>query len=132
MNTLRQGHKLLEYKEAEKRSTTGSDTAEKWNVPGWAQLAVRRFKGDLAGGGLIKRFKLLLEMLPTNKQAADEIVHMAWFNPDLAAFLLERPLKNANVPQHNHRFAAPDRRRQRSARAIVGAIECGTWKLLID
>jgi hypothetical protein len=102
MNTLRQGHKLLEYfKEAEKRSTTGSDTAEKWNVPGWAQLAVRHFKGDLAGGGLIKRFKLLLEMLPTNKQSADEIVHMASFNPDLAAFLLERPLKNANVPQYN-------------------------------
>ena len=102
MNNLRQAHKILGYfKEAEKRATVGSDTAEKWNVPGWAQLAVRHFKGDLAGGGLIKRFKLLLEMLPTNKQSADEIVHMAWFNPDVAAYLLERPIKNANVPQHN-------------------------------
>jgi hypothetical protein len=102
MNNLRQAHKIREYfKEAEKRATVGSDTAEKWNVPGWAQLAVRHFKGDLAGGGLIKRFKLLLEMLPSNKQSADEIVHMAWFNPDVAAYLLERPVRNPNVSQHN-------------------------------
>jgi hypothetical protein len=102
MNNLRQAHKILEYfKEAEKRATVGSDTAEKWNVPGWAQLAVRHFKGDLAGGGLIKRFKLLLEMLPSNKQSADEIVRMAWFNPDVAAYLLERPVRNPNVSQHN-------------------------------
>jgi hypothetical protein len=102
MNGLRQAHKLLDYfKEAEKRGTSGSNTADKWNVPGWAQLAVRHFKGDLAGGGLIKRFKLLLEQLPTNKQSADEIVQMAWFNPDVAAYLLERPIKNANVPAYN-------------------------------
>lgn len=98
MNNLRQAHKILEYfKEA---ATVGSDTAEKWNVPGWAQLAVRHFMGDLAGGGLIKRFKLLLEMLPSNKQSADEIVRMAWFNP-VAAYLLERPVRNPNVSQHN-------------------------------
>jgi hypothetical protein len=102
MNNLRQAHKLLGYfKEAEKRSTVGSDTAEKWNVPGWAQLAVRHFKGDLAGGGLIKRFKLLLEQLPNNKQDADEIIHMAWFDPNVAAYLLERPVKNGNVPKYN-------------------------------
>jgi hypothetical protein len=102
MNNLRQAHKLLSYfKEAEKRATVGSDTAEKWNVPGWAQLAVRHFKGDLAGGGLVKRFKLMLEMLPSNQRGADEIVHMAWFNPDVAAYLLERPIKNPNSSQHN-------------------------------
>ncbi|WP_299803815.1 hypothetical protein [Tardiphaga sp.] len=39
--------------------------------------------------------------MPTNKQSADEIVHMAWFNPDVAAYLLERPVKNANVPAYN-------------------------------
>lgn len=102
MNNLRQAHKILSYfKEAEKRATTGSDTIEKANIPGWAQLAVRHFKGDLAGGGLIKRFKLLLEMLPSNRQSADEIVHMAWFNPDVAAYLLERPVRIPNVPAYN-------------------------------
>lgn len=29
-----------------------------------------------------------LEILPSNRQSADEIVHMAWFNPDVAAYLL--------------------------------------------
>ncbi|UPT83855.1 hypothetical protein HAP41_0000025970 [Bradyrhizobium barranii subsp. apii] len=102
MNNLRQAHKILSYfKEVEKRATVGSDTAEKLNIPGWAQLAVRHFKGDLAGGGLIKRFKLLLEQLPSNKQNADEIMHMAWFDPNVAAYLLERPVKNPNVPQYN-------------------------------
>lgn len=102
MNNLRQAHKILSYfKEAEKRATVGSDTAEKLNIPGWAQLAVRHFKGDLAGGGLIKRFKLLLELLPSSKQNADEIIHMAWFDPNVAAYLLERPVKNPNVPQYN-------------------------------
>lgn len=102
MNGLRQAHKILEYfKEAEKRATVGSNTADKWNVPGWAQLIVRHAYGDIKGGGIVKRFKLLLELLPTNKQSADEIVHMAWFNPDVAAYLLERPIRNPNIPQYN-------------------------------
>lgn len=102
MNNLRQAHKLLSYfKEAEKRATVGSDTAEKWNVPGWAQLAVRHLKGDLAGGGLIKRFKVMLEMLPSSRQGAEEIVHAAWFDPNLAAFLLDRKLPNPNATFNN-------------------------------
>lgn len=102
MNTLRQGHKMLSYfKEAEKRATTGSQTAERINIPGWAQLVVRHFKGDLAGGGLIKRFKLLLEQLPNNRQGADDITHMAFFDPAVAAYLLERPLPAANTSLYN-------------------------------
>lgn len=102
MNTLRQGHKMLSYfKEAEKRATVGSQTAERINIPGWAQLVVRHFKGDLAGGGLIKRMKLLLEQLPTNKQSADEITHMAFFDPNVMAYLLERPVKAGNTALYN-------------------------------
>jgi hypothetical protein len=26
---------------------------------------------------------------------------VAWFNPDVAAYLLERPVRNPNVSQHN-------------------------------
>jgi hypothetical protein len=102
MNNLRQAHKLLEYfKEAEKRSTVGSDTAEKIQIPGGFQLAARHLYGDLKGGGVIKRFKLLLELLPSNKQDVDEIVHIAWFDPNVAAYLLERPIKDGNVPKYN-------------------------------
>lgn len=102
MNTLRQGHKLLSYfKEAEKRATVGSQTAERINIPGWAQLVVRHFKGDLAGGGLIKRFKLLLEQLPNHKQGADDILHMAYFDPNVAAYLLNRPVTSPNSSLYN-------------------------------
>jgi hypothetical protein len=102
MNNLRQAHKMLGYfKEAEKRSTVGSDTAEKLSISGPIQLAVRHIYGDLKGGGIIKRFKLLLEQLPSNKQSVDEIVHMAWFDPNLAAYLLERPLKGTETAKYN-------------------------------
>jgi hypothetical protein len=102
MNTLRQAHKLLGYfKEAEKRALAGSQTAERQGIPQWVQLAARHLYGDLKGGGIIRRFKLMLELLPTNKQQADEIVQAAWFNPDVAAYLLEKPVKNPNVPMLN-------------------------------
>lgn len=102
MNNLRQAHKILSYfKEAEKRATVGSDTAEKIGIPGILQLGARHIWGDLKGGGIIKRFKLMLEMLPNNRESADQIVQAAWFNPDVAAYLLERPLKNQNAAFNN-------------------------------
>lgn len=102
MNILRQAHKMLSYfKEAEKRATVGSDTAEKLGIPGIIQLGARHIWGDLKGGGIIKRFKLMLELLPNNKESADQIVQAAWFNPDIAAYLLERPLKNQNASFNN-------------------------------
>ncbi|WP_342737471.1 hypothetical protein [Bradyrhizobium sp. B117] len=102
MNNLRQAHKILSYfKEAEKRATVGSDTAEKIGIPTGVQLAFRHIYGDLKGGGVIKRMKLLLEMLPSGRQNVDEIVNAAWFDPNLAAYLLERPVKNYNVPRYN-------------------------------
>ena len=64
-------------------------------------MAVRHVYGDLKGGGIIKRFKLLLDLMPTNRQSAEEIAHIAWFNPNVAAYLLERPVKNYDVPQYN-------------------------------
>ncbi len=101
MGTLRQAHKLLGYfKEAEKRATVGSQTAERV-IPRILELGARHIYGDLKGGGIVRRFRLMLELMPSNKQAAEQIVQMAWFNPDVAAYLLERPVRNPNVPQHN-------------------------------
>ncbi|RXG89257.1 hypothetical protein [Bradyrhizobium zhanjiangense] len=102
MNNLRQAHKILSYfKEAEKRATVGSDTAEKIGIPTAVQLGFRHLYGDLKGGGIIKRMKLLMEMLPSGRQNVDEIVNAAWFDPNLASYLLERPVKNYNVPRYN-------------------------------
>lgn len=103
MNTLRQGHKLLSYfKEAEKRATTGSQTAERASIiPPGAQLALRHVYGDLKGGGIIKRWKTMIELLPSSKQGAQEIVDAAWFDPNVAAFLLERKLPDPNAKFNN-------------------------------
>jgi hypothetical protein len=32
---------------------------------------------------------------------------MEWFNPDVAAYLLDRPIKNPNVPQYNINLRRP-------------------------
>lgn len=103
MNTLRQAHKLLGYfKEAEKRATVGSNSVDKMNqIPGWVQLAARHVYGDLRGGGIIKRFKLFMDLLPSDRQSIDELVHIAWFNPEVAAYLLERPVKNHDAVPYN-------------------------------
>lgn len=103
MNVLRQGHKLLSYfKEAEKRATVGSNTADKvGNIPSWAQLAVRHIYGDLRGGGIVKRFKLLLSILPNDQQSVAAITQQTWFDPGLTAYLLELPLKGQNATPYN-------------------------------
>lgn len=102
MNTLRQAHTLLGYfKEAEKRALTGSQTAERMAIPGWLQLATRHLYGDLKGGGIIKRFKLLMEVLPSNKSSAEEVMNMAWFDPGVAAYLLERPVRDHGASPRN-------------------------------
>jgi len=103
MNNLRQAHKLLSYfKEAEKRATVGSQTAERTSIiPPELALAARHLYGDLKGGGIIKRFRLMLELLPSSRQGAEEIVHAAWFDPNLAAFLLDRKLPNPNASFSN-------------------------------
>jgi len=102
MNNLRQAHKLLEYfKEAEKRPTSGSPTAERSVLWRTGELALRHIYGDLKGGGIIRRMKLLADMLPNNKQSVEEITRAAWFNPDVAAYLLEKKVANPNVYYRN-------------------------------
>jgi hypothetical protein len=104
MNTLRQAHKLLGYfKEAEKRATVGSQTAERV-IPPWVQLAFRHVYGDIKGGGIVKRLKVMLELLPSNKQSAEQLMGMAWFDPNVAAYLLEKPVANKFTLQYNPRL----------------------------
>ena len=104
MNTLRQAHKMLGYfKEAEKRATVGSQTAERM-LPQWFQLGLRHIYGDIKGGGVAKRLKLMLELLPSNKQSANEIMNQAWFDPNVAAYLLEKPIADKFTLQYNPRL----------------------------
>lgn len=103
MNTLRQAHTLLGYfKEAEKRASIGSNTADKvGDVPGWIQLAARHLYGDLRGGGIVRRFKLFMSLLPNDQQAIQELTRQAWFDPEVAAYLLDRPVKATGGAPYN-------------------------------
>lgn len=45
-------------------------------------------------------FKLWLEQLTSDKQSAENVVHMAWFNPGVATYWLEQPTNSASFPSH--------------------------------
>jgi len=119
MYTLRQGHKLLEYfKEAEKRSPGGSDAAERLlgmtNADRVAtgrfgksvELMLKHVYGNLQGGGHMRRFRLAVALMPTEQQATRDLARMAWFNPDLMAYLLGKPVKNLSAIPTNHGLRA--------------------------
>lgn len=105
MGNLRQAHKLLEsFKQAEKRATVGSDTAGKLMdsaVGRSVQLAVRHLYGDLRGGGIVRRFRLMASMLPNNVEAVREISQMAWFNPEVASYLLGKKVRDGATVRKN-------------------------------
>lgn len=82
-------------------SGTNIDTRTEATNGNHRQVVVIGDPSTNAGGGLIKRFKLLLEQLPNNKQGADEIMHMAFFDPAVAAYLLDRPLPSPNSSLYN-------------------------------
>lgn len=100
MSNLRAAHKLLGYfKQAEKRATVGSDTAGKQTLLDTplgksSQLTIRHIYGDLKGGGIIRRFRLMASLMPNDKQAMDDIAQLAWFNPDVAAYLLGKKVRD--------------------------------------
>ena len=115
MSMLRQGHKLIAYfKEMEKRATVGSQTAPNLlnTMAGKAfQVGARHLYGNLEAGGIFRNVRLMLEMMPSNRQSVDEIAKMAWFDPGLMSYLLNKPLKNRGGAPYNvnlKRFMAAD------------------------
>ncbi|MBN8997735.1 MAG: hypothetical protein J0H94_21205 [Rhizobiales bacterium] len=107
MNTLRQGHKLLAYfRQAAKRAQPGSDTMEKMfgsrgdqflNSEGGRafELAAKHVYGNLEGGGVIRRMRLMLNLVPADK--ASEVINMAAFNPDLMSYLLGKKIRDVSA-----------------------------------
>lgn len=119
MRDLRLAHKLLGYfKQGEMRATSGSDTAEKMlrmskgdqvmsgPLGRSVELVMKHFYGNLEGGGIMRRFKLMVALLPTERHAAQEIAGMAFHNPEVAAYLLGKPLRNISAVPTNHGLRA--------------------------
>ena len=110
MQTLQQVNTLLGYfRGLSKKATPGSDTASLLRevdlgdtVLGKAgQLAIRHVYGDLKGGGIVRRYKLMASLLPTSKVGAQKIAYMAQFNPELGRYLLGLPVRNVKAIPNN-------------------------------
>lgn len=106
MNTLQQVNTLLGYfRGLGKKATPGSDTASLLKAPDifgdgagllgkTAQITVRHIYGDLRGGGILRRFKLMQAVMPTARDGANQIAYMAQFNPELGRYLLGLPVRD--------------------------------------
>lgn len=106
MQTLQQVNTLLgHFRGLGKKATPGSDTASLLKAPDIfgdaagplgksVQIAVRHVYGDLKGGGILRRFKLMQAVLPSARDGANQIAYMAQFNPELGRYLLGLPVKN--------------------------------------
>lgn len=110
MNNLRQAQTLLGYfKAGENRATTGSQTAERLLRTSEAErlmggplgrgfeLVVKHIYGNLQGGGMVRRMRLMVGLLPTSRDAATEVAKAAFFNPEVAAYLLGKPVRNLSA-----------------------------------
>jgi hypothetical protein len=108
MNTLRQAHKLLEpLKNANVKAGGGSDTADKLST--WLraiEVPIRTVKGALEGGSIMRKIRILASTLPSDRQTIDRLVTEAYFDPDVAKFLLTRNIESTNAPGSSTRIKA--------------------------
>ncbi len=110
MNVLQQVNSLLGYfRGLGKKATPGSDTASLLreadlgdSLFGKAgQLVIRHIYGDLKGGGIVRRYKLMASLLPTSRTGAQKIAYMTQFNPELGRYLLGLPVRNVKAIPNN-------------------------------
>lgn len=121
MNTLRQAHKLLDVAaNLDVQARPGSDTAGKMkdqltsffsagsetrkkNMRMFEVAAKLRY-GMLKGGGITRTVGLMLDSmanLSTKPQAVENIIMEMMFNPDLAAHLMNKSVKEVGTPAWN-------------------------------
>ena len=70
------------------------------------ELAMKQLYGNLEGGGIMRRFRLMVALLPTSRRAAHDIVQKAWFNPEVAAYLLGKRVKDLSAIPPNYGLRA--------------------------
>ncbi len=102
MNQLRRQHMILdELSRLGKGAVPGSQTAENIQSKALAsvkkvlEVSLRSVMGAVQGGSEMRRINLFLDALPNNKDAVDELMKQATYNPDLASYLLSREIPGA-------------------------------------
>lgn len=101
---LRQVQKRLELLSKRGGSaTTGSPTIENANLVskamGTAEILIRLKFGALRGGSEMRKIKLLTDKLPNIHNGANRLIWRAQFDPEVAKYLLTKPLTPENLPE---------------------------------
>lgn len=106
MNTLRQAHKLLEpLKKANVQATAGSQSIDKLSsVLNYLEAPIRAVHGALEGGSIMRKLRVMASMLPNDRQTVERLAEMAWFDPEVAQFLLKNDVKGMNAPNSSTRL----------------------------
>ena len=92
MNRLRQAHAALEpLKNALLRGgapgMAADGTENLWRI---AEAGLKAKFGVLKGGGVLRTLRIAASTLPDNREAVAALVQRAWFDPELAAYLLTK------------------------------------------
>lgn len=103
MHNLQQAQAVLEpLKNATMRATAGSNTADKfanmWRV---AEAGLKARYGVLKGGGYLRTLRIMAETMPNNDAAVQNLIKRAYFDPDLAQYLLTRKVRNLDADASN-------------------------------
>lgn len=103
MNRLQQAHAVLEpLKNATVRATGGSNTADKgqqlWRM---AEAGLKAKYGVLKGGGYLRTLRVMAQTLPDDSAAVQRLVERAWFDPDIAEYLLTNKVRDLSAEASN-------------------------------
>ncbi len=103
MSNLRQAHAVLEpLKNATVRATGGSNTADKFeNVWRVAEAGLKAKYGVLKGGGILRTLRIVAATLPNNNESVQRLIERAWFDPDLAQYLLTNKVRDLDYQASN-------------------------------
>jgi hypothetical protein len=103
MSRLQQAHAVLEpLKNASVRATAGSNTADKgaqvWRL---AEGGLKARFGALKGGSYLRTLRIMASTLPSDVGDIQRLIERAWFDPDLAEYLLTKKIRNLDIPASN-------------------------------
>lgn len=122
MNALQRAQKAIEpLSRRSGQATVGSQTAESgagiWRP---VEIMVRTYYGALEGGSIMRKFKLIAgPLIGDDTAAVNRLVARAMFDPELAATLLTRDVKDVGGPAWNARLQKAIRRVQ-AAKDVLG------------
>lgn len=102
MSRLRQGHAVLEpLRNALVRA--GSAPADNRYEQVWrlAEAGLKARFGVLKGGGILRTLRIAASTLPNNTESVQRLIQRAFFDPEIAQYLLTRKVRDLDYDASN-------------------------------